>query len=230
MMNEDHRNPDTRKLIRCFMRGLDEIGYSTYAAEAFQARDHEALQTQPPSRDMGYYVTYEGFPELIEEARGHGWTLLGYEVSKEDYPPDQLLIEQSIKPNAYTRREFSAAARLAEFADKNPEKLIFVHVGHAHLLKGSGRDSDQNYQWDRVWLANILQSNFGYEVLSIDQTNPENVRDRIHRCAKKTANWRGSFLQISKYEPEEAEFCAVYADYLIDRLDEDYECPELATN
>lgn len=210
------------------MRGLDEIGYSVYAAEAFQARDHETLQAQPPSPDMGYYVTYEGFPELIEQARGRGWTLLGYEVNKKDYPPDQLLIDQLIKPNVYTRREFSAALKLAEFAEENPEKLIFVHVGHAHLLKGNGRDLDENYKWDRVWLANMLQSNFGYEVLSVDQTNPENVRDRIHRCAVKRDEWRGNFLRVSKYEPNNGEFCAVYADYLIERLDEKYVCEDLS--
>ena len=168
IINEYHARPNGRLFILDLAESLKEMGYETYAAEAFSdgVRDEPDV---PPTADDGYFVGEPVFGRLLSSVRGMGYHLVAYEqrydqMAPEDAPPDTQI----------DRREAAQAQNLmdAVFVER-PSAKVLIHVGHSHVAerplpyveKQSGPDKDGMH-----WMASRLKAATGVDPVTISVT------------------------------------------------------------
>lgn len=166
ILNEDHAAPRHREFARRLLKPLRALGYTHFAAEAFE-RDPEAFARSisggVPTFASGTYVRDPAFGRLMREAIALGFELVPYEAFEPVNGP---------APNGgfayHVYRETSQAKNLhARVFAKTPSAKLFVYAGFSHVVeepvrRTSGRGLAK-------WMAAELKVLAGTDPLSIDQ-------------------------------------------------------------
>jgi hypothetical protein len=170
LINEAHHVPMHRAFTQKLATELRKIGYSYFAAEAFQADPKgEVILTAANKTSVltGFYTSDPVFAEFVNAALVEGWKLVPYDAkSSPAFGSDPM---ESIK-----QRELKQAQNLVDriFA-KDPNAKVLIHVGYAHLHKL--RPGDTRSQ---ALMGEYLHRLTGLEMLHVDQTSFYSHPDR----------------------------------------------------
>lgn len=150
MVNEAHHRPQTRLLTLALLSRLHRLGFTYFAAEAF---DDQPLKAGYPTNDTGYYTREPVFAEIVREAHRLGYVLVPYEASEDEADASQQA------------RETGQAKHIAEVLARDPEARILVHAGYGHIGESAGSQPS-----DADPMALEFTRLTGLSVLSVDQT------------------------------------------------------------
>ena len=171
IVNEAHDRPHHRDFTRRLATTIAPLGYTHFAAEAFDP-DTFVNDAFPYARtNFGTYVNEPVFGSLVRTARGLGLTLVAYDSSFSD-------AEAALEPVERVKlREERQALRLAEVIADLPEPdRILIHVGYSHAAEVPIRGFDGN---PFEWMAARLKRHTGLDPLTIDQTDCRSGSDEI---------------------------------------------------
>ena len=175
IINEAHDRPHHREFTRRVATRIAPLGYTHFAAEAFEP-DTLVNDESPYARtDFGNYVNESVFGSLVRTAKELGLVLDAYDsnVGNSEW---ELDLEEAIN-----RREERQASRLAEIIADMPEsERILIHAGYTHaaevpIIGPGGNPLD--------WMAARLKRRTGIDPLTIDQTACLSDSDRIQLAA-----------------------------------------------
>lgn len=162
MVNEAHHDPQTRVLTLELLPRLRALGFTHFAAEAFDERDTDlSKRGYPVSRSGSEYLREPLYGDIVREAIRLGYIIVPYDAN-----------------GTPQEREDGQARNLYErvFAT-NPEAKLFVHVGYAHIDKRRARLGPV------MPMAMKLGKLSGIEPLSIDQTDIREENPRSEALA-----------------------------------------------
>ena len=175
IINEAHDRPHHREFTRRVATRIAPLGYTHFAAEAFEP-DTLVNDESPYARtDFGNYVNEPVFGSLVRTAKELGLVLDAYDANVGD-SEGELDLEEAIN-----RREERQASRLAEIIAHMPEsERILIHAGYTHaaevpIIGPGGNPLD--------WMAARLKRRTGIDPLTIDQTACLSDSDRIQLSA-----------------------------------------------
>ncbi len=119
MIMEDHCASKHREFVGATLPVFKDAGFTHYAAEAIRSVDTSLAQRGYPTSQTGLYTSDPQFGNVLRCALTLDFTVLGYDF----------------RFTTHDRREEFAATELANLLRTDPEIKLFVHAGHAHVLK-----------------------------------------------------------------------------------------------
>jgi hypothetical protein len=146
MVMEDHFVSKTREMIGETLPFFADEGFTHYAAEAIGESGDTLKKRGFPISKSGFYTSDPQFGNVIRRAIDLDFQLLGYDFN----------------PLSHESREEYAATKLAGLFQGNPQTKLFVHAGHAHVLKHTTPQGQR-------WLASLLWEKTGIEPFTIWQ-------------------------------------------------------------
>ena len=185
IINEAHDRPHHRDFTRRVATWIAPLGYTHFAAEAFEP-DTLINDESPYARtNFGNYVNEPAFGSLVRTARELGLVLVAYDANVGDSERELDLVD------AINRREERQASRLAEILAEMPEsERILIHAGYTHAAEVPIRGPDGN---PLDWMAARLKRRTGIDPLTIDQTDCMSDSDRIQLSAPSPRHAAGQY-------------------------------------
>ena len=185
IINEAHDRPQHREFTKTLATRLAPLGYTHFAAEAFEP-DTLVNDEFPYARtNFGNYVNEPVFGSLVRTAKELGLELVAYDVNVGDSEWDLDLVE------AINRREERQATRLAEVVGELPESgRILIHAGYTHAAEVPIMGPDRN---PLEWMAARLKRLTGINPLTIDQTDCLSDSDRIQLAGPSPRHVNGQY-------------------------------------
>lgn len=163
VINEAHDHPHHREFTRKLATRLAPLGYTHFAAEAF---DPDILDNEPlpyARTNLGTYVNEPVFGTLVRTVKKLGLELVAYDARISDAEADLEAYERA------RRREERQSKRLAEvFAELPDSNRLLIHVGYGHAAEVPVRGFGGN---ELEWMAARLKRLTGIDPLTIDQTD-----------------------------------------------------------
>jgi len=163
IVNEDHKMPRDRVLIRDLLKALKTEGFTHYAAETFQENISDNSSEFGVVGD-GYYSNEPIFGRLISYAKKAGFQLVPYEITHDQMAPEGASISERID----TRENAQSNNLITSVLGDKPNTKMIVHVGHSHVaeipIKRSGDEVGTK------WMAARLKDKTGIDPLTISQT------------------------------------------------------------
>ena len=189
IINEAHDRPHHREFTRKLAARLAPLGYTHFAAEAFEP-DALVNDESPYARtSFGNYVNEPAFGSLVRTARELGLVLVAYDANVGDSERDLDLVE------AINRREERQASRLAEIiADMHESERILIHAGYTHAAEVPVIGPDGN---PLEWMAARVKRRTGIDPLTIDQTACSSDSDRIQLAGPSPRHAKRGFQQCT---------------------------------
>jgi len=151
MINEAHHFPFHRVFINTLLKGLYNLGFRYYGAEALDFRDSTINQRGYPVLSSGYYIAEPQFGNLIREALNLGYTLFPYEARSFKLFRDPKL------------RELEQAKNIQQILSKDSTAKILIHAGYAHI-----REDSLGGQWEKAMAGRFVELT-GINPLTINQ-------------------------------------------------------------
>jgi len=164
IVNEAHDSPRDRAFIADLGVRLADVGYKTYAAEAFTA---PPKAEGPPRLDSGWYTQEPVFGALLRALKREGYTFVAYDEMTPAVAGADFVDE-------INRREARQASNLVNrifLPDRDARVLI--HVGYRHndeAVQQFGRSGIVRRAREVTWLARRLKDILGIDPLTVDQT------------------------------------------------------------
>lgn len=162
IVNEAHDSPRDRAFIADLGVALAEVGYKTYAAEAFLAPPQGE---GPPRVASGWYTQEPMFGALLRALKREDYTFVAYDEMTPAVVGADFVDE-------INKREARQASNLVNrIFLPNRDAKVLIHVGYRH--------NDENPQaFPRVrlrqrevtWMARRLKDILGVDPLTVDQT------------------------------------------------------------
>ena len=175
IINEAHDRPQHREFTRRLAIRLAPLGFTHFAAEAFDPETLENDQLPYARTDFGTYVKDPVFGSLVRTAKDLGLVLVAYDAKIGDSDANLDLVER------VNRREERQASRLAEVIAAMPEsERILIHAGYSHAAEVPIESFGGN---PMEWMAARLKRHPGIDPLTIDQTDCQSDSDRIQLAA-----------------------------------------------
>ena len=175
IINEAHDRPQHREFTRRLATRLAPLGFTHFAAEAFDPETLENDQFPYARTNFGTYVKDPVFGGLVRTAKDLGLVLVAYDAKIGDSDADLDLVER------VNRREERQASRLAEVIAAMPEsERILIHAGYSHAAEVPIESFGGN---PMEWMAARLKRHTGIDPLTIDQTDCLSEDDRIQLTA-----------------------------------------------
>ena len=172
MINEAHHAPRHRAFTHRLMLALREVGFTHFAAETFCSGSHcgPLLTDGAPmgAAKTGFYTMEPVFGDLARQAGAAGYTLVGYEIQPEQYPPAGTAREEFIAV-----REQAQAENLKAELDADPGMRVLVHVGFGHL-------NETTPESPLHFFGGRLKEMTGEDPLTIDQVEGTPQHDGEH--------------------------------------------------
>jgi hypothetical protein len=167
IVNESHQLTRHRETTRRLLAKLRPLGFTVFAAEAFNhGPDGSPVDQQPapawPRMYDGSYVREPSFGRLVRQARALGYRLAAYE---EIYDP---AAQPGDFEETIARRESAEARHLAAILGKMmPGERLLVHVGYGH---GSEVPTQGEGGRERQMMGVRLKALTGIDPLTVAQT------------------------------------------------------------
>ena len=156
MVNEAHNDAASRILTLRLLPVLYAQGYRYFAAESFKPDVAETTRGGYPRPETGYYVGEPVFGAIVREALRLGYTLVPYEIERDD--PENADTTRSRQEN----RDAAQARHLAErTVERDPEARVLVHAGYGHIYEPTD---------DLRTMAGYFRAFTGTDPLTVDQT------------------------------------------------------------
>lgn len=163
VINEAHDRPHHREFTRKLATRLAPLGYTHFAAEAFDPETLENDELPYARTDSGMYVNESVFGSLVRTVKNLGFVLIAYDARISDA---EAGLEASERVR---RREERQATKLADVLAALPEShRILIHVGYSHAAEVPVRGFGGN---ELEWMAARLKRLTGIDPLTIDQTD-----------------------------------------------------------
>ena len=183
IINEAHDRPLHREFIRRLATSLAPLGYTHFAAEAFDPDAPNNDQLPYARTNFGTYVNEPVFGNLVRTAKNLGLVLVAHDSKISDAEADMDVTER------VRRREERQAMRLADvYAEMPDTDRILIHVGYSHAAEVPIRGFDGN---SLEWMAARLKRRTGIDPLTIDQTDCRSDSDRIQLSAPSPRHAEG---------------------------------------
>lgn len=162
IINEAHDSPRDRAFIADLGVALADVGYKTYAAEAFMAQPRKE---GPPRLDSGWYTQEPVFGALLRAMKREGFTFVAYDEVTPAVAGADFVDE-------INRREARQASNLVNRVFlPNRDAKVLIHVGYRHNDETPQVFPRQRLrQREVIWLARRLKDILGIDPLTIDQT------------------------------------------------------------
>ena len=163
VINEAHDRSHHREFTRKLAARLAPLGYSHYAAEAFDPAALEIGQLPYARTNLGTYVNEPVFGSLVRTVKDLGLVLVAYDAGISDAEAELEASER------VRRREERQSERLAAvFAELPESDRLLIHVGYSHAAEVPIRGFDGN---PLEWMTARLKRLTGIDPLTIDQTD-----------------------------------------------------------
>lgn len=176
IVNEAHNRANHRAFMLRLAEGLQEEGYTIFAAEAFNTPPgfHETRQDALHRRGYalkadGYYTVEPVFGQTVRRVLELGYRPIFYEI--EASPSDV-----SRKDRIEVRETAQAENLIKRAIEKYPDEKILVHVGFSHGKELP--DSSGN-----IWMGMRIKAATGIDPLTVSQTACEggNINEDMSR-------------------------------------------------
>lgn len=185
IVNEAHDRPHHREFIRRLAAAIAPLGYTHFAAEAFDPDTFENDRLPYARTDFGTYVSEPVFGSLVRTAKDLELTMIAYDAKSVDEDTNLDIAEQ------IDRREERQALRLAEVVADLPESgRILTHVGYSHASEVPVMGVDGS---PFEWMAARLKRLSGIDPLTIDQTACRSGSDESRLMAQGERHVDGQF-------------------------------------
>ena len=163
VINEAHDRPHHREFTRKLATRLAPLGYTHFAAEAFDPDPVENDQLPYARTNLGTYVNEPVFGSLVRTAKDLGLVLVAYDARISAAEADLEASER------VRRREERQSKRLAEvFAELSESDRLVIHVGYSHAAEVPIQGFDGNAL---EWMTARLKRLTGIDPLTINQTD-----------------------------------------------------------
>ena len=185
VINEAHDRPHHREFTRKLATRLAPLGYSHFAAEAFDPAALEIGQLPYAPTNLGTYVNEPVFGSLVRTVKDLGLVLVAYDARISDVEAELEASER------VRRREERQAKHLAEVFAKLPEAdRMLIHVGYSHAAEVPVRGFDGN---PLEWMTARLKRLTGIDPLTIDQTDCVSDSGSIRLTAPSPRHVEGQY-------------------------------------
>lgn len=166
IVGEDHAKPAHRQFMARLAEALSDIGYDHYAAETFAHGMEDSAAVHTVVGD-GYYTREPVYAAALNRIRALGYSLLAYEQTPEQNPPDDASMDEQI----IAREQAQTDNLLDGLLRDNPQAKLLIHVGHAHVQEFArpGRIK---------WMAERLKAATGIDPLTISLSDCRTPGDR----------------------------------------------------
>lgn len=185
VINEAHDRPHHREFTRKLATRLAPLGYTHFAAEAFDPDILENDQLPYARTNLGTYVNEPVFGSLVRTVKNLGFVLVAYDARISDVEAELEASER------VRRREERQAKHLAEVFAKLPEAdRMLIHVGYSHAAEVPVGGFDGN---PLEWMTARLKRLTGIDPLTIDQTDCVSDSGSIRLTAPSPRHVEGQY-------------------------------------
>lgn len=185
VINEAHDRPHHREFTRKLATRLAPLGYTHFAAEAFDPDILENDQLPYARTNLGTYVNEPVFGSLVRTVKNLGFVLVAYDARISDVEAELEASER------VRRREERQAKHLAEVFAKLPEAdRMLIHVGYSHAAEVPDGGFDGN---PLEWMTARLKRLTGIDPLTIDQTDCVSDSGSIRLTAPSPRHVEGQY-------------------------------------